>query len=58
MYAEIRLQQAHAHQQQLRDEATTYRLARGAQKRYDPSVKTERFPRTIGALRRLVGTMA
>ena len=58
MYAEIRLQQAQAHQQQLRDEATAYRLARGAQKRFDSSKTTERFPRTIGALRRLVGSMA
>ena len=43
---------------QLRDEAAAYRLARGAQKRVDRSNTTERFPRTIGALRRLVGSMA
>jgi hypothetical protein len=58
MYAEIRLQQAQAHQQQLRDEATAYRLTRGAQKRFDASQTTVRFPRTFGALRRLVGSMA
>lgn len=58
MYAEIRLQQAHAHQQQLRDESAAYRLARGAQNRFHPLPPTARIPRAIGALRRLVGSMA
>jgi hypothetical protein len=58
MDAEIRFQQATAHQQQLRDEAAAYRLARGGQSTFRPSSPATRIPRTIGALRRLVGTMA
>ncbi|HYU49903.1 MAG TPA: hypothetical protein VEO91_08265 [Candidatus Limnocylindria bacterium] len=58
MDAQIRLQQAQAHQQQLRDEAAAYRLARGGQHPFRPSNPATRIPRTIGALRRLVGSMA
>ena len=58
MDTEIRLQQATTHQQQLRDEAAAYRLARGGQNSFGSSQPTQRFPRTIGALRRLVGSMA
>jgi hypothetical protein len=58
MDAEIRLQQAYSHQKQLRDEAAAYRLARGGQNTFRPSNPATRIPRTIGALRRLVGSMA
>ena len=58
MDAEIRLQQAHSHQQQLRDEAAAYRLARGGQNPFSSANSATRVPRTIGALRRLVGSMA
>jgi hypothetical protein len=58
MDAEIRLQQAQSHQQQLRDEAAAYRLARGGQSPFGPTNPATRIPRTIGALRRLVGSMA
>lgn len=58
MDAEIRFQHVQAHQQQLRDEAAAYRLARGGQHPYRPSNPVTRIPRTIGALRRLVGSMA
>jgi hypothetical protein len=58
MDTDIRLQQVAAHQQQLRDEAATYHLARGGQIALRPSQPADRIPRTIGALRRLVGSMA
>jgi hypothetical protein len=58
MDAEIRLQQATSHQQHLRDEAAAYRLARGGQTTFRSSNPATRIPRTIGALRRLVGSMA
>jgi hypothetical protein len=58
MDAEIRFQQATAHQQQLRDEAASYRLARGGQTSFRLSSPVTRIPRTIVALRRLVGSMA
>ncbi len=58
MDAEIRFQQATAHQQQLRDEAAAYRLARGGQDGFRLSNPATRIPRTIGALRRLRGSMA
>jgi len=58
MDAEIRFQQATAHQQQLRDEAATYRLARGGQTSFRLSNPATRIPRTIVALRRRVGSMA
>ena len=58
MDAELRLQQAHSHQQQLRDEAAAYRLARGGESPFSPTNPATRVPRTIGALRRLVGSMA
>jgi hypothetical protein len=58
MHAEFRLEEAKAHQQQLRDEAAAYRLARGAQNAFRPTNPPTRIPRTIGALRRLVGSMA
>ena len=55
MDADIRLQQIELHQQQLRNEAAAYRLARGSQDRFGSPNPTPRIPRTIGALRRLVG---
>jgi hypothetical protein len=58
MDAEIRLQQATTHQQQLRNEAAAYRLARGGQGTFRLSGRVTRIPRTIGAPRRLVGSMA
>jgi hypothetical protein len=58
MDAEIRLQQVHNHQQQIRDEAVAYRLARGGQHPFQLSNSEARTPRTIGALRRLVASMA
>ena len=58
MHAQFRLEEAKAHQQQLRDEAAAYRLARGGQNTVRPSNPATRIPRTIGALRRLVGSMA
>lgn len=58
MDAEIRFQQVAAHQQQLRDEATAYRLARGGQSPFSSNPAAARIPRTIGALRRLVGSAA
>jgi len=57
MHAQFRLDEAKAHQQQLRDEAAAYRLARGGQSPFSTN-STTRVPRTIGALRRLVGSMA
>jgi hypothetical protein len=58
MDAEIRLQQVHNHQQQIRDEAAACRLVRGGQRLFRPSNPEARIPRTIGALRRLVASMA
>jgi hypothetical protein len=58
MDAEIRFQHVKTHQQQLRDEAAAYRLARGSQHPVRPSNPVTRIPRTIGALRRLVESMA
>jgi hypothetical protein len=58
MYAQFRLEEAKAHQQQLRDEAAAYRLARGGQNTFRPSHPAARIPRPIGALRRLGGSMA
>jgi hypothetical protein len=58
MDTDIRRMQVDFHQQQLRDEAATQRLARGGQDRASSSYPTARIPRTIGALRRLVGTAA
>jgi hypothetical protein len=58
MDAAIRFQQASARQQQLRDEAAAYRLARGGQSTFHPASPATRIPRTIGALRRFVGSMA
>ena len=58
MDAEIRLQQAHSHQQQLRDEAAAYRQAPGGQSPFGTTSPATRIPRTIGALRRLVGSQA
>ena len=58
MDAEIRLQQAQFHQQQLRAEAAAQHLARGRQDRFGslyPTDHSPRIPRTLGALRRLVG---
>ena len=55
MDAEIRRQQVEFHQQHLRNEAAAERLARGNQDRLAPSQPKARIPRTIGALRRLVG---
>ena len=58
MDAEIRFQHVQAHQQQLRDEAAAEHLARDAQSPFGRSNPMTRIPRTIGALRRLVGSMA
>lgn len=58
MDAEIRFEHAQAHQQQLRDEAATNRLARSLLRPLGPANAGPRIPRTIGALRRLVGSMA
>lgn len=56
MDTDIRRMQVDFHQQQLRDEAAAQRLARGGQDRVGSNYPTARIPRTIGALRRLVGT--
>jgi hypothetical protein len=58
MDAEIRFQHVQAHQQQLRDEAAAYRLTRGGQHPVRPSNPVTLIPRTIGALRQLVGSIA
>jgi hypothetical protein len=58
MHAQFRLEEANAHQQQLRDEAAAYRLARAGQNTFRPNNPATRIPRTFGALRRLVGSMA
>ncbi len=46
------------YQQQLRDEAAANRIARGRQDRIGAPYPTARIPRTLGALRRLVGAAA
>ena len=51
-----RLQVIESHHQQLRNEAAAERLARGRQDRFGSPHATPRVPRTIAALRRLVGT--
>jgi hypothetical protein len=58
MDTQISFQHVKAHQQQLRDEAAAYRLARGGQHPFRPSNSVTRIPRTIGALRQLVGSIA
>ena len=58
MNTDIRRMQVEFLQQQLRDEAAAQRLARGGHDRAGSSYPTARIPRTIGALRRLVGTAA
>ena len=58
MDAEIRFQHVQAHQKQLRDDAAAFRLARGGQHPNRPSNPVTLIPRTIGALRQLVASMA
>lgn len=58
MDSEMRRYQVESHQQQLRNEAAAERLARGNKDRVGPVQPTTRLPRTIGALRRLIGTAA
>jgi hypothetical protein len=58
MDAEIRRQQVEFHQQHLRNEAAAERLARGSQDRFSSPYPSARIPRTMGALRRLVGAAA
>jgi hypothetical protein len=58
MDTDIRRMQAEFHQQQLRNEAAAERLARGVQHGFGSQEPTSRIPRTIGALRRLIGTAA
>jgi hypothetical protein len=58
MDTRISFQHVKAHQQQLRDEAAAYRLARSGQHPFRPSNSATRIPRTIGALRQLVGSIA
>jgi len=56
MDTDIRRMQVEFHQQQLRNEAAAERLARGAQNGFGSHEPTARIPRTIRALRRLIGT--
>jgi hypothetical protein len=56
MDSQIRLMEINHHQQHLRDEAAGERLASGRQDRFGAPYPASRVPRTIGALRRLVGT--
>jgi hypothetical protein len=56
MDTQIRRMQVDFHQETLRDEAAAERLARGGTDRFGPPSRPTRIPRTIGALRRLVGT--
>ena len=56
MDTQIRRMQVDFHQQALRDEADAERLARGGTDRFGPPSQAARIPRTIRALRRLVGT--
>jgi len=58
MDAETRFQIVNAQQQQLRDEASAYRLARGGKHSFSSSNPVLRIPRTIGDLRRLARSMA
>ena len=58
MEAQDRLQIINSYQQQLRDQAVAQRLTRGGRSAFRPSHPDTWFPRTIGALRRLVGSMA
>ena len=55
---EMRRHQVASHQQQLRNEAAAERLARGNQDRFGAPYPTARIPRTMGVLRRLIGTAA
>jgi hypothetical protein len=56
MDTQSRLQVIEIHQQQLRNESAAERLARGRQDRHGSPFATPRMPRTIAALRRLVGS--
>jgi hypothetical protein len=58
MDTDIRRMHVEFHQQQLRNEAATERLARASRDRFGSQEPTARIPRTIGALRRLIGTAA
>jgi hypothetical protein len=58
MDTDIRRMQVDVYQQRLRNEAAAQRLAGGGQDRVGSAFPTARIPRTIGALRRLVGTGA
>jgi len=58
MDAQNRLQIVNTYQQQLRDEAAAERLTRGGRSAFGPLHPEAWFPRTIGALRRLVGSAA
>lgn len=58
MDTDIRRMQVEFHQQQLRNEAAAERLARAGHDRFGSLEPTARIPRTIGALRRLIGTAA
>ena len=58
MDTDIRRMQVNFHVQQLRDEAAAHRLARSGQDRVGSANPSARIPRTIGALRRLVGAAA
>jgi hypothetical protein len=58
MDTQISFQHVKAYQQQLRDEAAAHRLTRGSQHPVRPSNPVARIPRTIGALRQLVGSVA
>jgi hypothetical protein len=58
MNVEIRRIQVESYQQALRDDAAAYRLAQGDQDRFGGMRRAARIPRTIGALRRLMGAAA
>jgi hypothetical protein len=58
MDAQTRLQIVNTYQQQLRDDAVVERLARAGRSALRPSDPGTWFPRTIGAMRRLVGPAA
>ena len=58
MDTRISFQHVKAYQQQLRDEAAADRLSRGNQYPVRPTNPVARIPRTIGALRQLVGSIA
>ena len=55
MDPETRRQLVDIHQQDLRNEATAQRLARGGQDRFGSTYPTARIPRTLGAWRRFIG---